>query len=81
MTVTILKDIQPCEGYSVFYRQSTRIEYDAKRRQDKKQHALIYQQGPQYGSIGDNCYFLTHDELLDLERRGFVRITGRRTAQ
>jgi hypothetical protein len=77
ITVTILKDITPKGWSTPFYRRGSRIEYDAKRPTDQKRHVLVHQQGDYYGAIGDASWTLTHDELLELERGGFVRITGR----
>lgn len=72
--ITILKDIQLRPNGQVFYRRSSRIDYDSKRPVDKKLHALIYQQGDRYGEVGDCCEYLTHAELLNLARTGFVRL-------
>lgn len=82
MTVTLLRDIPYSEirgrqSVTVFFKTRSKIEYDTKQPITKKRHALIYQQGPYYGTIGDCCDYLTHDELLDLERRGFISINGR----
>lgn len=74
--VTILKDIKPKGWSSVFYARTARFEYDSKSPTRKKIHQLIYQQGPRYGQVGDMCESFTHDELLELERQGFVRIHG-----
>lgn len=76
-TVTILRDIQLRENSFVFYRRTARIEYDSQSPRNKKLHQLIFQQGDHYGNVGDCCDYLTHDQLLDLERAGFVRIDGR----
>ena len=72
-TVMILRDI-PRGSYSVFIRHRSRIEYDAKNPIAKKNHQLIYQQGDHYGTVGDMCNYLTHDELLELEQQGYIRI-------
>jgi len=74
MKVTILKDITPKGWTSVFYAATSRIDYDAKSPIAKKDHQLSFQRGPHYGNVGDMCAGLSHDQLLDLERRGFVRI-------
>lgn len=71
-TVTILRDIKR-PGYTTpFYARTARIDFYSA----KKGHQIIYQQGPRYGSVGDCCDDLTHAELLELERDGFVRIEG-----
>ena len=76
-TVTILKDIERPGWHDPFYKRVCFIEYDSAAPMRKKIHQLIHQQGPRYGTIGDRCEHLTHDELLELERHGFVRINGR----
>ena len=76
--ITILKDITP-DGWSTpFYAQTSRFDYDAKSPTRKKCHQLVYQRGPRYGNVGDMCAFFNHEQLLDLEARGFVRIEGLR---
>lgn len=72
--VRLLKSIIPEGWTSAFYPATSRIDYDAKNPVAKKRHQLIFQRGPQYGGGGDMCAGLTHNQLLDLERRGFVRI-------
>jgi hypothetical protein len=74
--VTILRDIQRPNGHT-YYARSARVEYDRKRPVDKKEHLLIFQQGDRYGEVGDCCEYLTHAELLDLQRKGFLMISGR----
>lgn len=73
ITVTILKDIET-DGCGVFYRRTAQIQYDARRPRAKKIHSLYFQQGNHYGTVGDKAWTLTHDQLLELERTGFVRI-------
>ena len=72
--ISILVDIHRPDFSMPFYKQSSRLEYDAKSPTTKKLHMLTYQQGPHYGQVGDQCDYLTHDELLELERRNVVRI-------
>lgn len=74
MKITILRDIEAPGFSSIFFKRSSRIIYDTKSPKTKKLHQLLYQQGERYGEIGDMCTYLKHDELLDLERRGFVSI-------
>lgn len=76
-SVEILKDIQLRENGFVFFRRSAHIRYDARSPRDRKLHTLLFQQGDGYGEAGDCCEYLTHGQLSDLERRGFVRIHGR----
>lgn len=71
-TVTILRDIKR-PGYTTpFYARTARIDFYSP----KEGHQIVYQQGPHYGLVGDRCDDLTHAELLELERDGFVRIEG-----
>ena len=69
----VVRDITPPRWSTPFPRHRSFIDYDAKRPIEKKQHQLIYQQGDHYGLVGDMCSNLTHEELLALERDGFVR--------
>jgi hypothetical protein len=72
MRFLVQRDITP-RGYSEpFIRHRSFIIYDAKRPTDKKEHQLIYQQGDRYGTVGDRCVNLGHEELLALERDGSV---------
>lgn len=75
--VRILKPIIPQGWSSAFHPQSSRLIYDSASPRKRKQHQLIYQQGSRYGTVGDMCEYLSHDDLLALERDGFVRIDGR----
>lgn len=79
ITIKILKDITPKGWSSTFYAATSKFNYDAKSPRAKKDHQLIFQRGPYYGEVGDMCAGFTHDELLELERQGFVKIerTGR----
>lgn len=78
MRFEVLVDIVPPRWGTPFPRYRTTIEYDAKHPRAKKQHALIYQQRDQYGTVGDMCAYLTDEELLELERQGKVRRVQRR---
>ena len=72
MRFLVQRDITP-RGYSEpFLRHRSFIVYDAKRSTAKKEHQIIYQQGDQYGTVGDRCASLGHEELLELERDGSV---------
>jgi len=78
MRFIVKRDITP-RGYSEpFIRHRSFIVYDAKRPIEKKQHQLVYQQGDQYGTVGDRCAYLNHEELLALESEGSVRWVGTR---
>jgi hypothetical protein len=77
MFVKILKDIQLRPDGFIFHRRGSRIELDTKNVMGKKQHALIYQQGEHYGTVGDCCEYITHARLLDLQRDGYVMIGER----
>jgi hypothetical protein len=77
ITVKMLKPITPVGWGSPFHPQSSKIVYDSKSPIKKKMHQLIHQQGPRYGTIGDACTYLNHDELLALELSGHIRIVSR----
>jgi hypothetical protein len=72
--IVILKDITPKGWTSTFYVGTSRFEYDARNPTKRKNHQLIFQRGRNYGAVGDMCAGFSHDELLELERQGFVRI-------
>jgi hypothetical protein len=73
----VVRDITP-SGWSAFIRHRTRIDYDAYTPRAKKRHQLVYQQGDVYGTVGDKCLYLTHDELLALLRDGAIdQIAGK----
>lgn len=74
MWVEIMQDIVRAEFSDPFWRRGSFIRYDAKSTRPKKQHALVYQQGRRFGSVGDRCDYLKHDELLELASRGLVRL-------
>ena len=77
MKITILKDIKRPMFHMPFYCRNSQILYDSKSPIAKKSHCLFYQQGHNYGQVGDQCDYLSHDELLSLEREGFITITKR----
>lgn len=72
--VVILRDIQLHPDGHVFTKKCSRIEYDAKKPILKKLHQLVHQQGERYGTVGDCCEYLTHDQLRKLEESGHIRI-------
>lgn len=76
ITVTILKDIET-KHCGIFYARTAQIQYDARRPRARKLHSLYFQQGNHYGLVGDKAWTLTHDELLEMERQGFIRINRR----
>jgi len=76
--VRILRDIQLRPHGHVYTVRCSRVELDTKRPTKKKLHALIHQQGSHYGTAGDCCDYLTHAELLDLQRKGFLHVVGLR---
>jgi hypothetical protein len=78
-TVTILKDIQMQPNAHIFRRRSSELNYDSKLPRAKKLHQLLFQQGDYYGEVGDCCEYITHEQLLELERTDFVRIDGYRS--
>lgn len=51
---------------------TSKIELDKKNPISKKEHQLIHQQGSHYGTVGDCCEYLTHEQLFDLAKQGFV---------
>lgn len=75
LSVTQLKPIQLGEGRFIYPHNSrTKINLDRKRPSNKKEHQLIYQQGPNYGTVGDCCNYLSNEELLELEAKGMISI-------
>jgi len=80
LEVTQLKAIQVSEGSFIFpVSCQTRLILDKKSPSKKKEHQLIYQQGRQYGEVGDCCTYLSNDGLLKLEEKGMIKI--RKTGQ
>ena len=53
---------------------ATKIILDKVRPAAKKIHQLIYQQGERYGIAGDHCIYLSNQDLLDLEKQGYIEI-------
>ncbi len=75
LEVKQLKPIQVSEGSFIFpISFQTKIILDKKSPSSKKEHQLIYQQGRQYGEVGDCCNYLSNDELLQLEEKGMISI-------
>ena len=75
LEVTQLKAIQLREGSFIFpISCQTKLILDKKSPSAKKEHQLIYQQGVNYGSVGDCCTYLTNDDLLKLEEKGMIKI-------
>lgn len=73
-SVRILKDIVFENGMCFPNWRNTRIELDKTNPVKRKCHQLIYQQGPYYGSVGDRCEYLTHEQLFKLEADGLIKI-------
>lgn len=75
LSVKQLKAIQLSEGRFIFPATcQTRLILDKKSPSNKKEHQLIYQQGSQYGSVGDCCAYLSNEDLLKLEAKGMIKI-------
>lgn len=75
LEVTQLKAIQVSEGSFTFpISCQTRLILDKKNPSKRKVHQLIYQQGRQYGEVGDCCTYLSNDDLLKLEEKGMIKI-------
>lgn len=74
--VTILKPIVPKGWTSAFYPETARIDYvrRATSKLNRWSHQIVFQKGAHYGEVGDMAANITHAQLLDLEREGFVRI-------
>jgi hypothetical protein len=74
LSVTILKTIE-FEGYKPFpFGFKTKIILDKKNPSHRKEHQLIYQQGARYGEVGDWCKYIDNNELLELEKKGYISI-------
>lgn len=75
LSVKQKKPIQRSENGFVFPLSSqTKINLDKKNPSRRKEHQLIFQQGRQYGAVGDCCNYLDNDELLSLEEKGMIEI-------
>lgn len=75
LEVKKLKEIQVSEGsfiYPISYK--TKLILDKKRPSNKKEHQLIYQQGENYGEVGDCCTYLSNEDLFALEEKGMIQI-------
>jgi hypothetical protein len=75
--IIVLKDVELPGWRRPFWKGSTHIDYDAKSPVKDKWHGVIYQQGPKYGEVGDKCEYIRHKQLLELEKRGVIAISGR----
>jgi hypothetical protein len=75
--VTVLKPIKRPLFDDPFWPRTSIINYDARRPRAKKLHQLLHQQGEVFGMVGDRSDSLTHAEMLQLWRDGFLRIEGR----
>lgn len=53
----------------------TKIILDKKSVIKKKEHQIVYQQGACYGSVGDMCDYVTHEQLFRLAESGAIKIT------
>lgn len=75
LKVTQLKAIQVSEGKFTFpFSSQTRLILDKKNPSKRKEHQLIYQQGKNYGEVGDCCTYLSNDDLLKLEEKEMIKI-------
>lgn len=77
--VVILRDIRLQGWTEPFTKKCSAIEYDTKSATQSKLHRLTYQQGEQYGTIGDCCTYLTQPELEALAAAGYVKIVRRKS--
>lgn len=76
LSVRQIKPIQINENGFVYpLNCCTKIELDKKSPSNKKEHQIVYQQGRQYGSVGDCCTSVNNDELFELEAKGMIKIT------
>lgn len=72
--VTQLKEIILEDGIKFPLNNNVKIILDKKNIIAKKEHCLIFQQGRFYGTVGDYCHYLYHNELFELEEKGMVKI-------
>lgn len=73
--VKILKQII-LPGKQVYHAwpMQSKIDLDTKSPVNKKTHQLYFQQGQNYGAVGDRCTYLSHEELFKLQDLGFIKI-------
>lgn len=60
-----------------WFPMGTKIILDKKKPVVKKLHQITWQSGPYYGEVGDMTDYITHDELLQLDEKGFIKIFWR----
>lgn len=53
----------------------SRIVLDKKRDVPKKEHQLLWTSGETFGNLGDRCKYISHEELFELQRKGFIELT------
>lgn len=69
-----IKDIVLNDGTVYPLSPIVHIELDKKSRVRNKLHQVYLQQGRCYGTVGDQCSYITHQELFELEAKGMIEI-------
>jgi len=57
-----------------WFPMGAKIILDKKKPTAKKLHQITWQSGPYYGSVGDMTDYISHDELLQLDQQGSIKI-------
>ena len=61
-------------GIKYPFSSKTIIELDKKSVVAKKEHGITFQQERYFGTVGDYCHYISHDELFELEEKGMIKI-------
>jgi hypothetical protein len=73
-TVYQLKPFHTKTFTTSWFPMGTKIILDKKKPYAKKLHQITWQSGPYYGSVGDMTDYISHEELLELEKQGVLKI-------
>lgn len=73
-SVKQLKEITLRNGNKYPFSPLVHIDLDKKSRVSSKCHQIYLQQGRCYGTVGDRCDTISHEELFELEDNGMISI-------
>lgn len=69
--VIVLKPV-PIPGLEEPMPMFSTIELYNTYPRNKREHQVVFQQGNRFGMVGDRCYSISEEYLLELSRKGIV---------
>ena len=70
--VTMVFKPIPIPGIEEPMPKYSKIEIDKSYPVAKREHQVVFQQGNNYGTVGDRCYSISDAYLRQLDKEGYI---------